>query len=181
MLPVETKPEQVAAAPAPKDDLAGWAGVIQEQGAKHRAQKVQEASFEGDLHPPDVTKVLVRLSPRFVVERSDPHNWTLMERRRVESGEHQGRYTWKALGYHGTPGQAARKAIQLGMIHDLGPGEHSLEAVVEKLHELEKGVRPEVEKTLREEGLSKALEVVKDEGDQERIRVLLGLKKRKGV
>ncbi len=136
--------------------------------------------FDDDLHPPNVEKVLVQLGPRFVVEKSDPHNWTLMERRKVESGEHQGRFSWKVLGYHGSPGQAARKAVQLGALQDLGPGLHSLEALVAKLSELERGVREEVEKTLREEGIRKALEVVKDEGDRARILVLLGVKKRRG-
>lgn len=131
-----------------------------------------------DVNPPDASKLVLVFCPWLVAERSDSHNWTLKQRRRVESGANAGKHAWKDVGYYGTPGQAATKAMLLMVESSASTGGVHIRELVELLVQTEEGLRGVVERAAaseaRSRALSEAVAVVKGEEDKQRIRKLLG-------
>ena len=149
-------------------------------GAGEQGAEWQLPDVSGDVDPPDLTKAVIVFCAWLVVERSDAHNWTLMERRLVESGKNAGRHAWKVQGFNATPGQAARKALQMMTERKMGHGIHSLAEWTRELSRLEERVKDQVEPLAREDArrqaLQDALAVVKHDDDKKRIQKLLDAK-----
>lgn len=133
----------------------------------------------GDINGPDLEKPLLRFGPTLVAEKSDRHNWTLKERKKLTSGPNAGAYRWNDLGYYGTPGQAFTRALRMeaeGRIK--GQGVSTLAGFAGVLQALEFENREELQRTIIEETLQKVLGVVEGEEDKKRVQALLGRKRK---
>lgn len=130
-----------------------------------------------DVNPPDSGKLVLVFCSWLVAERSDSHNWTLKQRRKVEGGANAGKHAWRDVGFYGTPGQAATKALHLMTEQQLGPGSVFSKYLVAVMNELEERLRGTVEQAAAAEARAKAfaeaLSVVKGEEDRARIQKLM--------
>lgn len=146
------------------------------QQAELEPWKCQHCGAE-DLNPPDSTKLVLVFCSWLVAERSDSHNWTLKQRRKVESGANAGRYSWKDMGYFATPGQAATKALHMMAESEMGTGGVRFSSLTQTMVMVEEKLRGHVQQAASSEAraaaLAEALGVVKGEEDRKRIQKLM--------
>lgn len=162
-------------------DLEAWGKVIEEQGREARERTQVRQDFGDDLSPPDIEKPVVLFTDGLVLERADSSNWTLKQRKRVESGANAGRYRWVDLGYFGSPAHAARRVLALQVdaaLEERGGGRAAklveLRELLPLMERLETPLTEAAEKAIREDAIRKAAAVVQGEEDKARMLALVG-------
>ncbi len=74
------------------------------------------ATTSNDLAAPRADKnVVIQLAPGYIVERTDPLNWTAKVLRKVNASHFRAKHAerWEVIGYYGTPAGALRRLATL--------------------------------------------------------------------
>lgn len=125
----------------------------------------------------DLSKPVIILSRTLVLEKSDPMNWTLMQRVPITTGPNAGKHRWNSHGYFGLPGQALDKVMRLRLVEELGEGATDVHRALQAMKDVEAGMRQTVldveRRQLRRRMLEEIIGEVREAGDKARLQKLL--------